>query len=126
MSSDEAHGGPADATWREVITRIESHSGRLVKLEESDVRIEMRVTALESDRESVRQLVTTIGVLAEKIQGALATVDAIAERAVAKVIHERTRERKENLKHTVALVSAAGGAFGAVAGVAAHFLHVFH
>jgi VIT1/CCC1 family predicted Fe2+/Mn2+ transporter len=110
----------------ETQVRLNNHSQRLVVLEEASERTQKRVTDLESDRETVHNLVTTIGLLASKVQEMAQGVDTIAERAVAKVLSERKNIRKQNWKHALGLVSAGAGATGAIVGVLVYVFHVLH
>ena len=78
--------GPGAGTVTEPLdetkVRLDNHSQRLVVLEEKTTKQEKRVTDLEADRETVHNLVTTIGLLAAKVQELAAGVDSIAESAV--------------------------------------------
>lgn len=104
-------------TQDETAVRLDNHSKRLVSLEEDAARTIKRVTDLESDRETVHNLVTTIGLLAAKVQELAQGVDAIAETAVKKVLAQRASSRKEGWKHSLQLIATGAGGLGAVLGV---------
>ena len=110
----------------ETHVRLDNHSRRLVVLEEKAEKQEKRVTDLEADRETIHNLVTTIGLLAAKVQEMAEGVDAIAERAVAKVLAARSNQRKQGWKHNLGLVTTGASACGGVVGVLAYVFHVFH
>ena len=93
--------------------RLDSHAQRLGVLEDSDIKTRQRLDDLEADRESVRNLVTTIGLLAEKVHQGLESVDLIAERAVKKVLHDRADERRQGWKHKLNFTTIAFSAVGA-------------
>src|SRR5690242_2303061 len=103
--------------------RLQNHSKRLVILEEAREKTEKRVGDLESDRETIHNLVTTIGLLAAKVQELAAGVDTIAERAVAKVLQERNNIRRQTWKHTIGLVSVGATAATAVVALFDKFIH---
>jgi hypothetical protein len=107
-------------------TRLDQHAARLGALEDSDVKTQLRLTALEDDRESVRNLVTTIGLLADKVSQGLASVDLIAERAVTKVLHERSDARRDSWKHRMNFITLALGATGAAITLWSHAFGLFH
>lgn len=119
----------------ETTVRLDNHSQRLVVLEETAAATTRRVDELESDRDSVHNLVTTIGLLAVKVQEMAESAEGIAERAVTKVLARIRQEeaqaladqkaaRRRSLKEWFGIATAIGTACGVAFGLVNHFAHL--
>ena len=107
-------------------SRLDSHAVRIGALEDSEIKTRQRLDDLEADRESVRNLVTTIGILAEKVTKGLESVDLIAERAASKVWDAKQAERRDGWKHRFNFATLLFGAAGAAITLWSHVFGLLH